>query len=52
MRGFMKNVGDEQRRRGMALQRRVERGQVSRARHELTGAALVLRNNETLGEMR
>ena len=52
MRGFMKNVGDEQRRRGMAPQKRVEKGQVSQTRHELTGAVLVLRNNETLGEMR
>ena len=52
MRGFPEKVGDEKRRRGMAAQRRVERGQVSRARHELTGAALAPRNNETLGELR
>ena len=52
MRGFPEKVGDEKRRRGMAAQRRVERGQVSRARHELTGAALAPRTNETLGELR
>ena len=44
--------GDEQRRRGMAAQRRVEKGQGSRARHELTVASLAPRNRETLAELR
>ena len=51
-RGVPKVEGDEQRRRGMAAQRRVEKGQVSRARHELTGAFLASRNSGTLAELR
>ena len=39
-------------RRGQAAQSRVERGQVSRARHELTGAPLALKNEETLAQLR
>ena len=31
---------------------RIQRGQVSRARQELTGAALALKNGATLGELR
>ena len=49
-RGSPKDVRDEQRRRGLAAQSRVEKGQVSGARHELTGAALAPQNNEILGE--
>ena len=39
-------------RRGQAAQSRVERGQVSRARHELTGAPLAPKNEETLAQLR
>ena len=51
-RGFPKDVRDEQWRRGLAVQSRVDKGQVSRAGHELTGAVLAPQNNETLGELR
>ena len=43
---------EEQKRRGVAVQNRVQRGQVSRAREELTGAALAPKNAETLAELR
>ena len=43
---------EEQKRRGQAAQSRIQRGQVSRARQELTGAALAPQNEETLQEMR
>ena len=39
-------------RRGEAAQSRVQRGQVSRARHELTGAPLAPKTMETLSELR
>ena len=39
---------DEETRRGKAAQRRVQHGQVSRARHELTGAPLAPRDGQTL----
>ena len=39
-------------RRGQAAQSRVERGQVSRARHELTGAPWAPKNEETLAQLR
>ena len=42
---------EEQRRRGKAAQNRVERGQVSRARQELTGASLAPRNEDTMQEL-
>ena len=41
------NVQSEQERRGWAAQSRVQQGQVSRARHELTGAPLAPKNDET-----
>ena len=41
----------EEERRGKAAQNRVLRGQVSRARHELTGAALVPRTDATFAEL-
>ena len=40
-------VHNEQERRGRAAQSRVQQGQVSRARHELTGAPLAPKNDET-----
>ena len=43
---------DDKARRGAAAQSRVQRGQVSRGRHELTGAPLAPRNNVTLEELR
>ena len=43
---------DENSRRGAAAQSRVERGQVSRARHELTGAPLAPQTMATLDELR
>ena len=45
-------TGDEQSRRGAAAQQRVERGQISRARHELTGAPWAPRNMDTLQKLR
>ena len=39
-------------RRGQAAQNRVERGQVSRARHELVGVPLAPKNAETLAQLR
>ena len=39
-------------RRGEAAQSRVERGQVSRARHELVGAPLAPKNADTLAQLR
>ena len=42
---------EEQRRRGKAAQNRVELGQVSRARQELTGASLAPRNEDTMQEL-
>ena len=44
--------GDEKARRVAAAQRRVERGQISRARQELTGASLAPKNDDTLTELR
>ena len=44
--------GDEKARRGAAAQRRVERGQISRARQELTWASLAPKNDDTLTELR
>ena len=41
-------VGDEKVRRGLAAQSRVQRGQVSRARHELTGTPLAPKTEATL----
>ena len=43
---------EEQIRRGQAAQSRIQRDQVSRARQELTGAALAPKNGATLGELR
>ena len=43
---------DENSRRGAAAQSRVERGQVSRARHELIGAPLAPQTTATLDELR
>ena len=43
---------EEQKRRGLVVQSRIQRGQVSRARQELTGAALAPKNEETLQELR
>ena len=43
---------EERERRGKAAQARVQRGQVSRARQELTGAALAPKNEATLQELR
>ena len=43
---------EEQMRRAQAAQNRIQRGQVSRARQELTGAALAPKNRATLGELR
>ena len=43
--------GQEQQRRGNAAQRRIQQGQVSRARHELTGATLAPRTRATLDEL-
>ena len=43
---------EESERRGQAAQARVKRGQVSRARQELTGAALAPTNEATLRELR
>ena len=45
------DVTAEQQRRGKAAQSRVERGQVSRARQELTGATLAPKTDETLREL-
>ena len=42
---------EDQRRRGNAAQSRIQHGQVSRARHELTGARLAPRTEETLAEL-
>ena len=42
----------DQQHRGKAAQERVQRGQVSRARHELTGAKLVPKDEATLNELR
>ena len=42
---------EERERRGKAAQARVQRGQVSRARQELTGAALAPKNEATLQEL-
>ena len=42
---------EEQHRRGKAAQNRVERGQVFRARQELTGASLAPRNEDTVKEL-
>ena len=42
---------DDHVRRGMAAQSRVERGHVSRARHELTGAPLAPKNQDTQNEL-
>ena len=47
-----KNDADDHMRRGLAAQSRVQRGQVSRARHELTGAALAPKDEITLAELR
>ena len=49
---FPEGRWNEQRPLGMAAQSLVEKRQVSRARHELTGASLAPQNNETLGELR
>ena len=46
-----KTAEDDHSRRGAAAQSRVERGQVSRARHELTGAPLAPKNATTLEEL-
>ena len=43
---------DENSRRGAAAQSRVERGQISRARHELIGAPLAPQTSATLDELR
>ena len=43
---------EERERRGKAVQARVQRGQVSRARQELTGVPLVPKNEATLQELR
>ena len=43
---------DEKSRRGAAAQSRVERGQVSRARHELIGAPLAPQTTATLDDLR
>ena len=43
---------DECERRGKAAQARVQRGQVSRARQELVGAKLALKDQTTLNELR
>ena len=43
---------EDHRRRGRAAQSRVQQGQVSRARQELTGAPLVPRNEDTLQQLR
>ena len=43
--------GTTMERRGRAAQRRVESGQVSRARHELTGAALAPKTQATFDEL-
>ena len=43
---------DDKARRGAAAQSRVQRVQVSRGRHELTGAPLAPRNNVTLEDLR
>ena len=43
---------EERERRAKAAQARVQRGQVSRARQELTGAALAPKNEATLQELR
>ena len=51
-RGEPQCKGDEKARRGAAAQRRVERGQISRARQELTGASLAPKNGDTLTELR
>ena len=42
----------EEQHRGKAAQERVQRGQVSRARHELTGAKLAPKDEATLNELR
>ena len=44
----VKTLEDDHSRSGAAAQSRVERGQVSRARHELTGAPLAPKNATTL----
>ena len=41
-------AGDDKARRGLAAQSRVQRGQVSRARHELTGTPLAPKSEATL----
>ena len=43
---------EDRQRRGKAAQSRVQQGQVSRARQELTGASLAPRNSATLDELR
>ena len=43
---------EDRQRRGKAAQNRVQQGQVSRARQELTGASLAPRNSATLDELR
>ena len=43
---------EDHRRRGRAAQSRVQQGQVSRARQELTGAPLAPRNEDTLQQLR
>ena len=43
---------EERERRGKVAQARVQRGQVSRARQELTGAALAPKNEATVQELR
>ena len=45
------DVATEQQRRGKAAQSRVEQGQVSRARQELTGATLAPKTGDTLREL-
>ena len=45
------DVAAEQQRRGKAAQSRVEQGQVSRARQELTGATLAPKTGDTLREL-
>ena len=47
-----RTVVEEQERGGRAAQSRVQRGQVSRARQELTGAQLAPRDESTLEELR
>ena len=49
---FPRTEQDDHVRRGAAAQGRVARGQVSRARHELTGAPLAPKNQDALDELR